>query len=719
MISLSQRLLAELMPALVVPELMRDVHRHLDVPALQGETEAQLVILDKVQRHFWKALLLQVRDDGLAAEVCAPHHLHDVSVPLLFQRKLELGLRRVNLQRPRAAFAVHAEELVAVDLGHVHRRVQRANDPAVPVGEGILDEVRRGVDEDLLARIPGSGLDAHGLGDRRLLLEVPVAEDHGVLRQQCHLRAVLVPHDVLDAGHLQLAEHAAGCLLEQRDAILGPHQDAPADSSEEEEIRGCLRRREALHFLVLEILHNDLPALVQNGEAIPRQEHGAQGAPASRVALLRALAAKGVSVGIRQQVVGAALLIGEHQHVGFRRIEVVVQKSPRTIPNARGLRAARSPERDNGRVAAGAKVMLAQVAVLHIGHAAPVDVVGRPFPLQFEDDHSGVMAGCQKVLRRVGAKDPEAVLLASERLDAEALADVPDPDGSVLRVRQDELVLRMEDDARHVVRVPPHGVHLPRLGLVVPPELDLSIVRSTDHERQGMVEGSPVDAAVVGFEDVLHHRVGAPEEVCIHASHHAVVIHGGGAPHVLLAQARGVPHADGLVERGRHDEVILRVEGRAHDVVVVPSKHVDAHAGLPIPNPDGLVVAGADDPRVLIVELHGADVVQVPEQREETAPQLVVPHLDLVVVASGHDERLRAVEVHASDRSVVLVELLQKRPHAVVPQLDDAIVKGRKDPGPHRVEGQSLDAVALRLELRQHGSGVRGAPDGAAQDRWR
>ena len=103
--------------------------------------------------------------------------------------------------------------------------------------------------------------------------------------------------------------------------------------------------------------------------------------------------------------------------------------------------------------------------------------------------------------------------------------------------------------------------------------------------------------------------------------------------YVLLAQAGDVPDAHSLVQRGRHDQVLLRVERGAHDVVVVARQHGHARPALPVPQPDGLVVAGGHHPRVLCMELHRPDVVQVPQQREETATQLVVPHLDLVVVA--------------------------------------------------------------------------------------
>jgi hypothetical protein len=72
-----------------------------------------------------------------------------------------------------------------------------------------------------------------------------------------------------------------------------------------------------------------------------------------------------------------------------------------------------------------------------------------------------------------------------------------------------------------------------------------------------------------------------------------VVVVDGARGHALLAQAGDVPHADRLVERGGDDEVVLGVELRAHDVVVVPCEHGDARARLPVPDADRLVVRGA------------------------------------------------------------------------------------------------------------------------------
>ena len=49
--------------------------KYLDVSALQSEAKSRLLILDEVEGHFWVALLLKIRDDGLAHQLGIAHHM--------------------------------------------------------------------------------------------------------------------------------------------------------------------------------------------------------------------------------------------------------------------------------------------------------------------------------------------------------------------------------------------------------------------------------------------------------------------------------------------------------------------------------------------------------------------------------------------------------------------------------------------------------------------
>lgn len=163
------------------------------------------------------------------------------------------------------------------------------------------------------------------------------------------------------------------------------------------------------------------------------------------------------------------------------------------------------------------------------------------------------------------------------------------------------------------------------------PKLHLAVVCSRNDKRERRVKCSPIHAAVVPFEDVLDDGVASAKEVSVDLL--------GQAQNVLcwrdgfLPEAADVPHPDSLVEGGRDDEVLLGVEGGAHDVVVVTCEDAQAGATLPIPNADGLVVGSRYHPGVLVVEVHSPDVVQMAHEGEKAPPGFVVPHLNLVVIA--------------------------------------------------------------------------------------
>lgn len=110
--------------------------------------------------------------------------------------------------------------------------------------------------------------------------------------------------------------------------------------------------------------------------------------------------------------------------------------------------------------------------------------------------------------------------------------------------------------------------------------------------------------------------------------------------HLLVRAPRTIPNANGLIEGGGNDEVLLGVELGAHDVVVMTRHGAEKGAVLPVPYPDCLVVTGTDNPRELMVEEDGTDVVQVAVEGEEAAPSLEGPDLDLVVVTARYEERL-------------------------------------------------------------------------------
>lgn len=72
--------------------------------------------------------------------------------------------------------------------------------------------------------------------------------------------------------------------------------------------------------------------------------------------------------------------------------------------------------------------------------------------------------GGKNVELRVCSQDPEPVVLAAERLKASPFGHVPYPNSFILRVREDKLLSRMEQNGRDVVVVPTASVDFPSLG---------------------------------------------------------------------------------------------------------------------------------------------------------------------------------------------------------------------------------------------------------------
>ena len=584
-----------------------------------------------MQRHLREALLLQVRDDALPAERAALDHGEHLVVLALDERQLEHVLAGVDLDLAVAPVAVQAVQHVAENLGEVDGHVQRADDPGVAVGQRVLDVVERGVDEHP-GVVPGAALDADGLVHGAGVPELAVGDHDGVLREHRHQRHVGAPHHVLDLRRGELRHRRSLLHVVQDHLVLGAAQQS-ACAGVEDGVRLRVGGRALLRHLVAQILDQDgVRGFIQHGKSVARHENRA--APRSAPRVRGNLAARvGGVLGQDVQLVRPAVRVVVDQNCILRG---VVRQTPRTRRRRGAPRAADGDERV---IALALVIVRAQVAVLDVVQRALVVRVRGALALELEHDHAAVVPRREKVHLGVRGEDPESIVLAAKRLRPGALGHVPDANGLVLRVGDDDVLPGVEHHAGDVVDVPAQRVHLPRFGVVHAPQLHLAIVRARDDERQGRVERRPVDAAVVSLEDVLHHRVAAAEQVVVHvvrAAHAVRVVPGRDG---LLAQTADVPHAHSLVQRRRHDQVLLGVEHRRHDVVVVPGEHRDAVAALPVPDADGLVVARGDDPGVLLVELHRADVVQVPEQREQAPAELIVPNLDLVIVACARPRR--------------------------------------------------------------------------------
>mmetsp|Transcript_6035 Transcript_6035/g.20784 ORF Transcript_6035/g.20784 Transcript_6035/m.20784 type:complete len:298 (+) Transcript_6035:3498-4391(+) len=206
-VSLPQGLHSEVVPCLLVIKLLSGLKSNLKVSTLNSELKFELLVLNKVKSNLWKALLLQVSDDGLSTKLGASDHLDDLVVLFLQQCKLEDVLCRVNLNLPSLSIPVEAVDSVCKNLGQVHRVVERLHNAIVAIRKAVFDVVERCVEEDTRV-VPGSTFDPdalmYGVGLRELL----IAYNHSMLAEEGHHGHLSVPDNVLDRGRAQLPDHS-------------------------------------------------------------------------------------------------------------------------------------------------------------------------------------------------------------------------------------------------------------------------------------------------------------------------------------------------------------------------------------------------------------------------------------------------------------------------------------------------------------------------------
>ena len=60
--------------------------------------------------------------------------------------------------------------------------------------------------------------------------------------------------------------------------------------------------------------------------------------------------------------------------------------------------------------------------------------------VQLEDHHASIVANCDQIGAPMCCDDPETIVLAAKGVDPRPLGDVPDSDGAVFRVGQNQLL---------------------------------------------------------------------------------------------------------------------------------------------------------------------------------------------------------------------------------------------------------------------------------------
>jgi len=202
-------------------------------------------------------------------------------------------------------------------------------------------------------------------------------------------------------------------------------------------------------------------------------------------------------------------------------------------------------------------------------------------PLQFEDTHAVVVTSCKVVQRGMGSQDPVSVGVSSCLVNLYSSVQVPESESLVLRVGQENLKPRMEYNTRDIVCVAFHRVHLPMLVARESPELDALVIGSRCHDAHGWMKSNPVNTALVTFEDVLDLDLGPTKNF---------VWPGPALLHALFLELREIPDPDCLIKRCTGNQCIVWMEGRAHDVMAMPSKYGDDIPALPVPQSHSLVI---------------------------------------------------------------------------------------------------------------------------------
>jgi hypothetical protein len=103
----------------------------------------------------------------------------------------------------------------------------------------------------------------------------------------------------------------------------------------------------------------------------------------------------------------------------------------------------------------------------------------------------------EQVKSRMSGQYPEPVVLSAKGLYGCPFGHVPNANRLVFSIRQNEFVAWVEQTCRDVVEVSTARIDLPSLGIRHPPELDLTVITTRNDEREGRMEGSPVDAAIM------------------------------------------------------------------------------------------------------------------------------------------------------------------------------------------------------------------------------
>ena len=574
---------------------------HVDVSTFQSQAESRLFVFDEVQGDFGIALLLQVGDDTLSDQLRRSHHVEHFVVLAVDQRQLELEFGRVDVEDARPSFAIETEDAVALDLRDVDRHVERADDAVIAVDQRVLDVIRRRVDEHA-GIVPGARFHRHVLLDDAQLFQLAIANDQLVFGQQRQVVHVVRPDGVFRLARPDARQRAFLLGVVQTDVIvLADQQQARARV---EDLIAVVQL-DFLRDFIFVVFNQNLNREGERGSFVTSVDLRRGFCPTRRNDCVRPrwrsdptnddlqelkrtndqtknCEEKRRTIGRLRRVVAGVLGNGVEivdgivqlcRHPGGEENGVL----GRVVRHGIVRRPRPSSQLHQRHVLRGGDFQSTKVLLLDVVDEISHHGVDGTFAFEFENDHAVVVSGGEQVQRGMHGEDPEAIVLPSEGVDHHALGHVPDANRFVFAVGQDQILSRVENDAGNVVVVASAGVHFPGLVVVHSPQLHHAIVGGRDDERQGGVERRPVHSSVVSFEHVLDDGVGLAEQVG--RARRALDLRLDRVRRrvdVLLSQSGDVPDAHGLIQRGRDDQILARMELGAHHVMVVSRHHADA-----------------------------------------------------------------------------------------------------------------------------------------------
>mmetsp|Transcript_9293 Transcript_9293/g.17326 ORF Transcript_9293/g.17326 Transcript_9293/m.17326 type:complete len:228 (-) Transcript_9293:1684-2367(-) len=226
------------MPSVLVIQLLGRLQGNLNIAALNGKVELDLLIVHEMESNLREALLLQIRNDSLAAQLRVTNHVNDLIVLLLQQGQLEDVLCGVYLNLSSFSISIQTVNGVGKDFGQVYRVIKCLHNAVVSIWQAIFDVVESSVQEHTRV-VPGTTLNSNALVDCVGLSQFLVAHDDSMLAKECDHCHLCIPNNIFHWRRAKLAHHVSLLHVEHHHLVFRLAQHKPGSSIKDSVSRGC------------------------------------------------------------------------------------------------------------------------------------------------------------------------------------------------------------------------------------------------------------------------------------------------------------------------------------------------------------------------------------------------------------------------------------------------------------------------------------------------